>query len=180
MLQVLKVYMEVQMKAYGIKRFGVPDVLEPMELPKPSPGMGEVLIRVAATSINPVDYKLRRGDIPLLVPSFPAVLHPDAAGVVEVVGESVAEFTVGDGVWAFATGIAGIWGASADYMAADSRMISHKPNRLSLAGLFVLARLSHAFAFSITTGPHPRRATGATLTALLTIVAGACLIWIMF
>lgn len=126
------------MKAYGIKRFGAPDVLEPMELPKPTAGVGEVLIRVAATSINPVDYKLRRGDIPPLVPSFPAVLHPDAAGVVEAVGEGVAEFTAGDEVWAFATGIAGIWGASAEYMVADSQMISHKPKRLSLAEAAVM------------------------------------------
>lgn len=53
-------------------------------------------------------------------------------------------------------------------------------NRLivvGVAGLFVLARVSHAIAFSITTGPHPLRAAGATMTALLTIVSSACLIW---
>lgn len=120
------------MEAYVINRFGAPEVLERMELPKPSPGSGEVLIRIAATSINPVDYKMRRGDIPPLVPSFPAILHPDGAGVIEEIGAGVTGFSVGDKVWAFATGIAGIWGASAEYMVADARMMSHKPKRLSL------------------------------------------------
>lgn len=49
-----------------------------------------------------------------------------------------------------------------------------------VAGLFVLARISHAIAFSITTGPHPLRVVGASLTVLLTIVSGGYLIWTIF
>lgn len=72
------------MKAYVINRFGEPDVFEEAELPRPAVVPGHVLIRVAATSVNPADFKVRRGSP--FAPAFPAVLHGDVAGVVEAVG----------------------------------------------------------------------------------------------
>ena len=80
------------MKVQAIASFGEPSVFQTIELPLPEVIPGYVLIRVAATSINPVDFKLRRGAMPAIAPEFPAVLHGDVAGVVEAVGEGVTTF----------------------------------------------------------------------------------------
>lgn len=119
------------MKAIVINDFGGPEVLEQAELERPAPAPGEVLIEVKASSVNPVDWKLRSGVLPPLVPSFPAILHPDCAGVVVEVGNDVWEFSKGDQVWSFATGLAGKPGALAEYMVADARMVALKPPTLS-------------------------------------------------
>ncbi len=119
------------MKAYVINRFGGPEVFEPAELPKPGVRPGHVLIRVAATSVNPIDYKIRRGDVPV-GPDFPAVLHADVAGVVEAVGEGVEDFAPGDEVYGCAGGMKGLPGALAEYMLADARLIAPRPRSLTL------------------------------------------------
>jgi NADPH2:quinone reductase len=63
-----------------------------MDLPQPEVLPGHVLIRVAATSVNPVDFKIRAGVVKDIAPDFPAVLHGDVAGVIEIVGEGVNAF----------------------------------------------------------------------------------------
>jgi len=75
------------MKAQVIEQFGAPDVFKVMELSRPMVLPGHVLIRVAATSVNPVDFKIRGGIVKDIAPDFPAVLHRDVAGVIEAVGE---------------------------------------------------------------------------------------------
>jgi NADPH:quinone reductase-like Zn-dependent oxidoreductase len=91
------------MKAIVIHEYGGPEVLRFEEYPDPAPGSGEVLVRVAATSVNPVDYKRRAGltkDFYPLV--FPGLIGVDIAGTVAAVGPGVENFTVGDHVLAVA------------------------------------------------------------------------------
>ncbi|HSX89679.1 MAG TPA: alcohol dehydrogenase catalytic domain-containing protein, partial [Pseudomonas sp.] len=73
------------MKAMILKSFGGPESFELSDVPKPVPGAGQVLVRVHATSINPLDYQVRRGDYADLVP-LPAITGHDVSGVVEEVG----------------------------------------------------------------------------------------------
>ena len=69
------------MRAVEITSFGGPQVLVLGDRPRPEPGVGELLIRVAASGINPLDYKIRRGDFPGFTHDFPAILHGDFAGI---------------------------------------------------------------------------------------------------
>ena len=89
------------MKAAVIHAYGSPDELKFEDMPDPSPGPGEVLIRTAATSINPLDVKMRSGAVKEYFPvSFPAILGWDVSGTVEKVGPGVKTFTKGDTVFA--------------------------------------------------------------------------------
>jgi len=118
------------MRAQVIKRFGGPEVFETAEVNRPPLLPGHVLIRVAASSVNPIDLKIRSGMVPHLAPSFPAILHGDVAGVIEEVGEGVTGFQVGDEVFGCA-GFNPHGGALADYLLADASLIAHKPKTLS-------------------------------------------------
>jgi NADPH:quinone reductase-like Zn-dependent oxidoreductase len=89
------------MKAAVIHAYGWPDELKFEDMPDPSPGPGEVLIRTAATSINPLDVKVRSGAVKEYFPvSFPAILGWDVSGTVEKAGPGVNTFTKGDKVFA--------------------------------------------------------------------------------
>lgn len=125
------------MKATIIKAFGDSSVFTQAELPKPELIKGHVLIQVKASSVNPVDYKIRRYGPPFS-PDFPAVLHGDVAGVVEAVGEGVVGFDPGDEVYGCAGGVKGLGGAIADYMLADARLIAKKPTSLDFAAAAAL------------------------------------------
>ncbi|KAG1078196.1 hypothetical protein G6F40_016814 [Rhizopus arrhizus] len=85
------------MKAITLNSFGGPDAFELRDLSTPVPHTGQVLVRVQATSINPLDYQVRRGDYPDLVP-LPAITGHDVSGVVEAVGPGVTAFSPGDEV----------------------------------------------------------------------------------
>jgi len=88
------------MKAAVIHEYGSPDELKFEDMPDPSPGPGEVLIRTAATSINPLDVKMRSGAVKEYFPvSFPAILGWDVSGTVEKVGPGVKNFSKGDRVF---------------------------------------------------------------------------------
>lgn len=121
------------MKAMIIRDFGEPEVFEPSELPKPEVKPGHVLVRVAATSVNPVDTMIRQlgKDLPIS-PEPPAVLGMDFAGTVEAVGVGVTEYAEGDDVYGCAGGLGELQGTLAEYMVADARLIAHKPNNLSM------------------------------------------------
>src|SRR5690348_277233 len=87
------------MKAIVLPRFGDAQQLELRDVPDPQPGPGEVAVRVAAGSINPVDWKLRSGALQKFMPlELPAVLGRDAAGTVVAVGPGVTGFKPGDRV----------------------------------------------------------------------------------
>lgn len=87
------------MKAVVINQFGGSDVLEMRELPKPTPGKNEVLVKVIKTSVNYADIKNRTGS--KAKPNFPMILGLDAAGIIEEVGSNVTEFKKGDRVICF-------------------------------------------------------------------------------
>jgi NADPH:quinone reductase-like Zn-dependent oxidoreductase len=91
------------MKAVVVHQYGGPDVLKFEEYPDPVPGPGEVLVRVAATSVNPIDYKRRAGLTKDFYPiKFPGLIGVDIAGTVVKVGPGVEGFSVGDQVFAMA------------------------------------------------------------------------------
>lgn len=115
------------MKAMVIRDFGGPGVFREAEIEKPRVKNGYVLVRVYASSVNPIETKMRSGLVPAITPAFPAVLNGDFSGVVEAVGEDVDGFAAGDAVFGCAGGVAGETGALAEYMLADSRLIWHKP-----------------------------------------------------
>jgi NADPH:quinone reductase-like Zn-dependent oxidoreductase len=91
------------MKAIVVHQYGGPEVLKFEDYPDPAPGAGEVLVRVAAASVNPIDYKRRAGLTKDFYPiHFPGLIGVDIAGTVVKVGPGVQEFSVGDQVFAMA------------------------------------------------------------------------------
>ncbi|MGG0251373.1 zinc-dependent alcohol dehydrogenase family protein [Peribacillus frigoritolerans] len=120
------------MKAQIIQSFGDPSVFQLEEVSKPELKPGHVLIQVKASSVNPIDTKVRAGAVPAVAPEFPAVLHGDVAGLVSAVGEGVTEFKVGDEVFGCAGGFKGTGGALAEFMLADTDLLAHKPKNLTM------------------------------------------------
>jgi NADPH:quinone reductase-like Zn-dependent oxidoreductase len=91
------------MKAIVVHQYGGPEVLKFEDYPDPVPGRGEVLVRVAATSVNPIDYKRRAGLTKDFYPMhFPGLIGVDMAGTVVKIGPGVEGFSVGDQVFAMA------------------------------------------------------------------------------
>jgi len=91
------------MKAIVVRQYGGPEVLEFEEYPDPLAGPGEVLVRVAATSVNPIDYKRRAGLTKDFYPmTFPGLIGVDIAGTEVKIGPGVEGFSVGDQVFAMA------------------------------------------------------------------------------
>ena len=87
------------MKAIIINNFGGSEVLQEVEIPKPKPTAGRVLVNIAATSINPIDWKIRQGHLQQMLKwNFPIVLGYDLAGVISELGEGVMKWNVGDRV----------------------------------------------------------------------------------
>jgi NADPH:quinone reductase-like Zn-dependent oxidoreductase len=118
------------MRAFFIRRYGGPEVLEEGELPPPPLGPREVRISVHAASVNPVDWKIRQGKVKVLVPfSFPLVLGNDCSGVVREVGAEVKAFKPGDAVY---TRLAkDRIGAFAEEVVVAEELVAPKPARLS-------------------------------------------------
>ncbi len=122
-----------RMDAWIVEEFGEPDVFSQTVLDRPEPDSNEVLLRVEASSVNPVDVKIRRGDLPDFAPDFPAVLGCDVAGVVEEVGDDVDRFEPGDEVYGMPGGVVDAQGALAEYQAAHADTLAHIPEELSMA-----------------------------------------------
>lgn len=117
------------MKAMVLNSFGGPASFQLCDVPKPVPQAGQVLVRVHATSVNPLDYQVRRGDYPDLVP-LPAITGHDVSGVVEAVGPGVTAFVPGDEVW-YTPQIFDGAGSYAEYHVAAESIIGKKPASLS-------------------------------------------------
>jgi NADPH2:quinone reductase len=117
------------MKALVITDFGGPEVFATRDMPDPEPGPNDVLVKVYATSVNPIDYKLRQnGARAGLVP--PVILGHDVSGVVVAAGEGVQRFAVGDEVYYTPEPRVGP-GSYAEYHVADKGIVAHKPPSLS-------------------------------------------------
>ena len=115
------------MKAIQMRTTGGPEVLQPVDLPRPEiGGPQDILVRLEAAGVNPVDTKVRsRG--PMLPEGLPAVLGCDGAGVVEAVGGAVTRFRPGDEIWFCWGGLGGPVGTYAEYVRIDSRVVQPKP-----------------------------------------------------
>lgn len=113
------------MKAIQVRRFGGPEVLKLEDVPLPKPGQGEVLVRVHAASVNPVDWKLREGWFgPRPLPFIPG---GDFSGVVEELGPGVRTRKVGDEVYGC---MPASIGADAEFVAAPEEVLALKPRTL--------------------------------------------------
>jgi NADPH:quinone reductase-like Zn-dependent oxidoreductase len=120
------------MKAVRIHSFGGPEVLQLEELPVPEPAQGEVLVRVHAASVNPVDWKTREGKYPAVnAQRLPLVLGRDVAGHVERCGEGVRGFSVGEAVYAM---LDRDHGGYAEYVIVKADDLAVKPGRLDFTG----------------------------------------------
>jgi NADPH:quinone reductase-like Zn-dependent oxidoreductase len=130
-----------EMQAYRIDRFGGPDVLQLDAVPVPQPGSGEVLVRMRAAGVNPVDLKTRAGQYPLIGEgSLPYTLGRDCSGVVEQTGENV-KWAQGDEVFAF---VGQGPGAYAEYVKLDASALARRPASIeaTVAGAVPLAALT--------------------------------------
>jgi len=123
------------MKAVFIERFGAPDVLQYGDVPDPVAKPGEVVIDVAAASVNGADWKVRSGQYKQV--AFPLILGRDFSGVISAVGEGVADLAVGDAV--FGVLEAGREGAYAEKLAVTAAIIAKKPAALSHVNASALA-----------------------------------------
>lgn len=107
------------MRAAFIEQTGPPEVIRVGTLPDPQPGPEEVLVRVRAAAVNPIDTYVRSGTVAMPLP-FPFVVGCDLAGEVVAVGEAVAGLAVGDRVWGSNQGLLGRQGTCAELAAVDA------------------------------------------------------------
>lgn len=121
------------MKAMIIKSFGDSHVFELTDIAKPVVTAGNVLVKIAASSVNTVDTMIRQigAELPLS-PQLPAVLGMDFAGTIEAVGEGVSTYAVDDEVYGCAGGLGDLQGSLAEHMLADAKLIAHKPKSISM------------------------------------------------
>ncbi len=103
-----------------------------VQVATPQPGPGDVLVRVVASAVNPLDTKILEGMAEHARQTMPAILGIDMAGVVVAVGRDVAAFREGDAVYGMAGGVGGIPGSLAEFMVADARLLARKPANLSM------------------------------------------------
>ncbi|HEU4685146.1 MAG TPA: NADP-dependent oxidoreductase [Nitrospira sp.] len=117
------------MKALRIRQYGGSEVLEIVaDAPQPVPGKGQVLVRVQAASINPIDWKVRQGYLKDQVPlTMPATLGGDFVGVMANAGDS--DFTVGERIYGYASLLAGGSGSFAEYAAAGAGNAARAPEK---------------------------------------------------
>ena len=120
------------MKAFLLTRYGGPDATELRDIPVPEAGRGEVLIRVHAAGLNPVDYKIRDGALKAIQPiPLPVVMGCELAGVVEKVGEGADRYKPGDRV--FARVAKDRLGAFAEYAVVQQDLLARMPDGLDMA-----------------------------------------------
>ena len=124
------------MKAIVLKAYGGPEQLAYEEVPMPEAGPKQVVVRIKATSLNPVDLKRASGAMRQAFPvSFPFIPGGDFSGVIEQIGPQVSALRVGDEVFGYAMG----GGAYADFIAMDEDKVALKPRTVDDTGTAALA-----------------------------------------
>jgi len=101
-------------------------------MPRPEPGPGQVLVRIKASGVNPLDLKIRSGSAPHAKHPLPAILGMDLAGIVETVGTGVVAFARGDEVFGLTGGVGGLQGSLAGFAAVDADLLAPKPTNVSM------------------------------------------------
>ncbi|MDD3311175.1 zinc-binding dehydrogenase [Pseudodesulfovibrio sp.] len=131
------------MKAMMLERFGEAPSFALRDIERPEPRPGEVLIKVAGSSFNPIDNKIAAlGGKLGFAPALPAVPGLDVSGVVEDIPHSMSRFQPGDRVFGCAGGVADMPGALAEYMVADERLLAPAPKCMDLAEAAALPLVS--------------------------------------
>jgi NADPH:quinone reductase len=118
------------MKAAFIAETGDPNVIQYGDLPTPEPAAGEVLVKVGAVAVNPIDTYIRSGAVALAT-EFPYIVGCDLAGTVEAVGADVTRFKVGDRVWGSNQSLFGRKGTFAEYAAVGEEWLYPTPDSMS-------------------------------------------------
>lgn len=120
------------MKAVVLRSYGGPEVAKLVEVPRPEPKEDEILIRVVAASVNPVDIAIRKGYLAELIGNkFPLIIGMDAAGTVEKTGAKVTKFKASDPVFAFFT--LASQGGYAEFVIAKESEAALKPKQVTYA-----------------------------------------------
>jgi NADPH:quinone reductase-like Zn-dependent oxidoreductase len=149
------------MKAIVVNQYGGPEVLVFEEYPDPVPGPGEVLVRVAATNVNPIDYKRRAGLTKDWYPiKFPGLIGVDISGKVVEIGPGVEGFSVGDRVFAMAEG------TYAELCAVKAAVLAKVPEGLDLIQAAALPLVT-------TTGNQLLLATGIKADQTVLVIGAA-------
>jgi NADPH:quinone reductase len=102
------------------------------DIARPSPSPGEVLVRIHASGVNPLDAKIRSGSAAHAKHPLPGILGIDMAGTIEAIGEGVTRFRRGDDVYGMTGGVGGVQGSLAQYAAVDADLLAPKPANLSM------------------------------------------------
>jgi NADPH:quinone reductase-like Zn-dependent oxidoreductase len=130
-------------EAYAFTEYGGPETQTFVDLPRPVPGPGQLLVAVHAAGVNPVDWKVRAGYLREVLPlTLPAVLGTEVSGVVEDIGDGVEGFSIADEVF----GALPLVGGYAEYALLPARTAAHKPAAVSFtdaATLSVSAATAH-------------------------------------
>ncbi len=118
------------MRSVIFNKYGGPEVMEIADVPIPELPEDKILVKVFASSVNPVDYKVRKGDIKFITgKKFPKYAGADFSGVIESIGGKVEGYETGDKVYGFLSAMKG--GAYSEYLIADPANISLKPEKFT-------------------------------------------------
>lgn len=118
------------MKAYVVEAPNGPFC--EVEMPAPAPAHGEVLVKICASGINPLDIKIRAGEAGHARQPLPAVLGLDMAGVIDSVGPGANFFKPGDEVFGMVGGVGGLQGTLAEFISVDAALLAPKPRILTM------------------------------------------------
>ncbi|HMC26030.1 MAG TPA: NADP-dependent oxidoreductase [Candidatus Udaeobacter sp.] len=116
------------MKAVRIERYGNEEVVEIADVDRPKPGAGQVLVKVKAAAVNPVDWKIREGLGEMFGLKPPLILGCEVAGTVETVGDNVEDFSPGHDVYGY---LGAYSGGYAEYVAAPASEFVRKPKQIN-------------------------------------------------
>jgi NADPH2:quinone reductase len=118
------------MWALVLDEYGAPFKLT--RIPRPTPAAGQVLVRIRASGVNPLDIKIRNGSAGHAKTHLPAVLGIDLAGVIVAVSPEVTKFKPGDEVYGMTGGVGGLQGSLAEFATVDADLLAIKPTNLTM------------------------------------------------
>jgi len=143
------------------------DVLQTGDLETPTPGAGEVLVRVRTSGVNPSDVKKRAGSFPNLLDGGFVIPNSDGAGVIEAVGEGVDSNRVGERVWLYQAQFERRFGTAAEYVAIDSRRAPTLPDHVSF-------EIGACLGIPVMTAHRAVFADGDVSGQIILVTGGAC------
>ena len=128
------------MQAAVLRNHGAPFHIGPVSRPESAPG--QVLVRIKASAVNPLDLKIRKGEAAHARQPLPAILGIDLAGIVDSVGTGVTQFHRGDEVYGMTGGVGGLQGSLAEFISADANLLARKPANFAMREAAALPLIS--------------------------------------